>query len=354
MKRYWVIAPYNSEKVETFNKVWEYDLRNGTIAVGWTEMGNLIGLSKEEIHKKYLEVYKADIPGDRHAIVKFYHEISIGDIVITRKGRKKIIGVGEVIATAFYDEDMGKERVGHRVDLSYPNFSRIGIGDNSLSEVSYGANRPYPNFLRVAWQEKIIEFDRQVFPMFTLYEISEDKYNFFMQGKSSENARTLDKIINKKINKPPETIYECPHWLEGLIKDIESLKKDEEHKERAHESLVESFYELLGFKKFNDIKHRQGRIDISVEHGGETIIVTEVKKDWNLSYKDKSTVIQAYNYSLESGARYVIITNGDYYAIFDKEKGRSYESNFLGVFKLSQPTEEGLKLIGILKKENIV
>ncbi|GEM_PF-4474368 len=34
MKRYWVIAAYDSTKTEIFEKVWEYDLRNGTIDIG--------------------------------------------------------------------------------------------------------------------------------------------------------------------------------------------------------------------------------------------------------------------------------------------------------------------------------
>lgn len=37
MKRYWVMTPYNSERPDTFDKAWEYDLKNGTIALGWQE-----------------------------------------------------------------------------------------------------------------------------------------------------------------------------------------------------------------------------------------------------------------------------------------------------------------------------
>lgn len=158
------------------------------------------------------------------------------------------------------------------------------------------------------------------------------------------------------LEKPDKNIpiYVRPEWLFGLIKDIEILQNDYKHKERAHESLVESFYELLGFKKFTDIKHRQGRIDISVEIQGKTILVNEVKKVWNLSCIDKSTIIQAYNYSLESGARFVVVTNGDNYKIYDKDKGRSYESHLVGDFQLSRLRQEDLKLIDFLKKENII
>lgn len=159
--------------------------------------------------------------------------------------------------------------------------------------------------------------------------------------------------VDIKSDQPNEIFFERPQWLMSLIDNIEMLKRDLEHKERAHESLVESFYELLGFAKYQDIKHRQGRIDISIEHKGKVLIVNEVKKDWHLSYKDNKVLMQAYNYALISGARYVILTNGDYYAIYDRIKGSSYDTQFVGDFRLSKLTKDHAILIDRLKKESI-
>jgi len=39
-KRYWVIAPYDSTYSDIFEKAWKYDLTNGTIAIGWDELGD--------------------------------------------------------------------------------------------------------------------------------------------------------------------------------------------------------------------------------------------------------------------------------------------------------------------------
>jgi hypothetical protein len=47
----------------------------------------------------------------------------------------------------------------------------------------------------------------------------------------------------------------------------------------------------------------------------------------------------------------VVLTSGDYYAIFDLNKGTSYDDNFIGDFRLSELTDEELKLIKILKKK---
>ena len=56
-KRYWVIAPYSSEESEIFDKTWEYDLNNGTIAIGWAQLGDVSKMSEEELKYKMKVVY---------------------------------------------------------------------------------------------------------------------------------------------------------------------------------------------------------------------------------------------------------------------------------------------------------
>lgn len=147
--------------------------------------------------------------------------------------------------------------------------------------------------------------------------------------------------------------HERPKEFLKLIEDIENLRKDSQHKERAHESLVEYFYEILGFDRHTEIKYRQGRVDIGITYNDETIIVNEVKKDWNLSYNDKKTIKQGFGYALETGARFVAITNGDYYAIFDRSKGLDMNSNLIGEFRLTKLSKNCLQIIEKLKKEII-
>ncbi|MBU1206395.1 MAG: DUF1016 family protein [Proteobacteria bacterium] len=174
MKKYWVIAPQNSTKQEIFSKAWEYDLKNETIAVGWFELGNIFtfSITEEEYKKKYIEKYGKDVPVDRWGFWHFYNDISVGDIVIARKGRKKILAVGEVIKGAYFDENQGKERAGNL------------------------PGTPYNHFLDIKWEKKEIDFDTQVFPMFTIWEISEERYNSFMKGviqeKEAEGIKTAD------------------------------------------------------------------------------------------------------------------------------------------------------------------
>ena len=150
--RYWVIAPYSSEKPE-FDKAWEYDVKNETIAIGWGQLGNVSKMTEEKLKAKIKEVYpKKTTSHTFNSIWKFYN-----DVIIARKGRKKIIGVGEVTKTAFYDKEEGEDRC------------------------------LFPNFISVKWNlKKEINFEKLVFSMNTIYEIPGEKYKFLMEGKKPE------------------------------------------------------------------------------------------------------------------------------------------------------------------------
>jgi len=157
-----------------------------------------------------------------------------------------------------------------------------------------------------------------------------------------------------KIEIPEKPKIEVPSQLKNIIKDIKKLKVDSTHQERAHESLIEKFFEYLGYERFNDIKFRVGRVDVSISMQGKPIIVTEVKKYWNLNVKkDHDVIQQAYNYALINGAKFVIISNGDYYAVFDRDNGRTYMDNLKGEFVLTNLDKDGLQLIDFLKKNNM-
>ena len=49
MTRYWVIAPTKSNPPELFEKVWQFDLSNGLISIGWRELGDVSKMSKDTL-----------------------------------------------------------------------------------------------------------------------------------------------------------------------------------------------------------------------------------------------------------------------------------------------------------------
>jgi hypothetical protein len=161
--------------------------------------------------------------------------------------------------------------------------------------------------------------------------------------KGPETKRTKKTSEIKK----PTTMQK---QFKPVIEDIKLLKQDPAHTEKAHEALVVSFYEALGYKKFSDIKYQLSKIDIAIQDKKKTFIINEVKRSWNLSNSIESAREQGYTYALKVGARYVVVTNGDYYAIYDRDKGRSYNDHFEGDFNLTELTEKKLRLINILMK----
>lgn len=194
-KRYWVIAPYDSTKPEIFDKAWEYDLKNGTIAVGWSSLGDISTLNEGALENRYIETHGKDNPADRKAIWNFCHEISIGDILIARRGRRKIIGIGEVIVSHFFDENKGKKRVG------------------------YSTENVYSNFLKVKWQKVEINFEEIVFPIFTISEIDKNKF-------LSLTAKRINLLLEKKkqiiLYGPPGTgkTFSTKRYTINLLEDI--------------------------------------------------------------------------------------------------------------------------------------
>lgn len=371
----WVISPYGTPgslknkktyRVEDkgFDVVWQYDLKNNTIAIGASRIKDPRGKEKEELVEELLAAgwEKNNARRKARELWLFHNEIKEGDLVIARKGIKVILGFGRVVRKngqiSYYSIERGLERTGNK-------------------------ENPHPNFLNVVWLDKEpIHYGFRVFRVVRFGELSKMLTRRGMEIALPEIKQKINMLRNKEAIKDTvkcelagnmemeydgyflekknwkgkellPVVYERPGWLLNLIKNIEKLMKDSEHKERAHESLVETFYELLGFVRYDEINYRQGRIDIIIEYNNKPLIVNEVKKDWSLSWRDRKALLQAYNYALETGAPFVVLTNGDYYALFDRRKGYSYESQFVGDFKLTQLKMEDLEIIEKLKKENI-
>ena len=180
---------------------------------------------------------------------------------------------------------------------------------------------------------------------FSLVGEDERHFNELLKGVTKEKTQTI------RIKKKQESII--PEWLSDLIRSISLLKKDKNHYEREHESIVEKFFESLGYEPHNEIRYRQGRVDIMISLDSRPCIVVEVKRYWALTKDDEDVIFQAYRYALKNGARFVVLSNGDSYILFDRLKGFSIDQNYIGTFKLTQLEESSLQLVNFLQKENI-
>ena len=104
--RYWKIVPGENASV------WQEQLTNGVVAIGWDKLGDLsnrdIDSISDEIKKKWEKSYYSIVPQIRDFI-----SIREGDIIIANKGFSKVVGIGRV--TGGY-----KYRPNHSYPHTYP------------------------------------------------------------------------------------------------------------------------------------------------------------------------------------------------------------------------------------------
>jgi len=162
MPQYWVVAPYHADRPELWEKVWQFDLDHGLISIGWSKLGDVSQLNLDELKEAVERTYPEAAVSARRMYVRmlwdFYHKIQPGDIVVARRGTKRLAAVGTVTRSAYYERAKNAPAV--------------------------GSERAYSNHLDVRWAEAPRDkgFDSAVFGMQTLYETSEEKYHLFVEG----------------------------------------------------------------------------------------------------------------------------------------------------------------------------
>lgn len=101
-RKYWLYSP--GENAEH----WEEFYEKGIIGLGWDNLGDLNQYSsKNEIVTKLQEIegVTSSKKNDATATYEFKEVLSIGDIIIAKKGSGKLLGYGEVVSEYYYDTE---------------------------------------------------------------------------------------------------------------------------------------------------------------------------------------------------------------------------------------------------------
>ena len=252
---------------------WNQFCEGGYIAIGWLSVHDL---SQESIEEIISLIREQEYDNEANAIEAFtkFLTLEVGDYVAVNNTNAGLFGIGVISSGYRY------KRNGHD----------IGAKDEF-----------YSHFRDVTW--KYTDYIRRE----DIIGPGETGWRPFgtVGGLEEEVPPYIRRLIGEM---PPKTPYKqeyiVPNYLESVIRSITRLRSDPNHKERAHESIVEDFFSSLGFEKHRDIKYRQGRVDISLWEEDNVLVIVEVKKDWNLSrYNKPKAVLQAYKYALDKGSR---------------------------------------------------
>ena len=239
MPRYWVMAPVESKPADLFDNVWQFDLAQNVISIGWKQLGDVTAMTRDELAQSVATTYP-DKPSQTKGLYTnmlwvFYHEMLPGDYVIARRGRKTLAGVGKITGPAIY-----------------------APGRNQHVE--------HPGFLDVAWQAepRNKSFPSIVFPMHTLAEFSEEQFRSIVEGSGPRIA-------------PPETEPEVEDPSEFVL-------------EKYLEDFIVSNFDTIfkgRLRVFEDSEGNDGQqysteigpIDIlAIEEKTKTFVVIELKK----------------------------------------------------------------------------
>jgi restriction system protein len=238
MPRYWVIAPVESKPPELFDKVWQFDLANNLISIGWKELGDVSKMNHEELSKIIALTYPDKPPQTKglyaNMIWAFYHEVGPGDFVIARRGLKTLAAVGRVTESAFY----------------------------SPGKNPFHGN---PHFLKISWQEKPRDkvFPSVVFQMQTLAELSEEQFRNLLEGSGAQDTPEVPEGVED------HNAFVLEKYLEDfIVSNFETIFKGQ--------------LKLYEDAEGNDGQQYQtdtGRIDIlAVEPKSSSFVVIELKK----------------------------------------------------------------------------
>lgn len=198
MPRYWAIAPADSTNPDLYDAVWEYDLANGVISIGWRELGDVSSLSDTEIRDRMRERWPDYTPGAAmtaaRMLHKFYHTIAPGDVIFARRGTTQIAGVGTVNKTAYYDPNKVLGIFGH-----------FGPDCEAIA---------YPHHIDVEWREDLRDeaYDGPIFGLTTLHEVSAEKAEWILAGGDEPDSIPTD---DAESGMSPEFVLE--KYLEDFI-----------------------------------------------------------------------------------------------------------------------------------------
>lgn len=137
--------------------------------------------------------------------------------------------------------------------------------------------------------------------------------------------------------------------FEGAELHLSRIKAIANLPERNHEDVVKELLLLLGFDSAM-VVFQVGRIDVCILHlARRPLCIFEVKRSIAKISKRDGALRQAMDYAHKTGTEIVVVTDGDRYEIYDRRKGRDYQSMRCGKFQLTDFRDDDTKYLDMIR-----
>lgn len=192
---------------------WDEFYRNGIIALGWDNLGNLKNFHSQDEMAQELQKYgsKDSYPkNDSKANWEFANEMNIGDIVYVKKGLEPILlGRGVVESGYIYNDTRNEYKSIRRVNWTHNGIYNVDFNELDIKQ----------------WNQK------------TLTDISENKYKDFCKkiekifnNNAKEDKNMNSQPLNQILYGPPGTgkTYSIQEYTQNLLRENPGLNTNSE------------------------------------------------------------------------------------------------------------------------------
>lgn len=240
--KYWLYAPgENASK-------WEEFYVKGIMGLGWDEIGDLKQYkNKEEIKTALIQAYggESSKSNDVSANYDFLNKVSIGDIIIVKKGRGELLGYGIVTSDYLYDIRRLDFQKFRNVDWKLKGFWNVDFSLvlKTLTDITmYESDHPDYNM----YYERLLG----IMGVGNLQKnLKEEFKNWLIQkyglnsGTTSSYLKSIE-ILSSILNKDIFTIFESEFLIslyEDLLKEQKNIEGKYYHSD-AHSYGGNGFY----------------------------------------------------------------------------------------------------------------
>lgn len=292
---------------------------------------NVAAHDYEKLHNASPDVSGFQCWGMKESMRNNYFEaMQPGDIVLIKENKKTDFGYQAEVIYKAESKTFGREIWrSDEWELIYffKSVQRISIPFEKFKQaVGYQSNFQLQGQKRIA-DDKVLEIIKKY-----------GSLDSFLKSLLMGNIIPIVPSARKQPPKvDPEPVIIRLEWLKSNIERREQLNNRAEFSERDVEDIVKDFFLTLGYSN-KQIQFHNGRVDIQISDNEGNILIVEAKK--NLQRERNNALDQAYRYAQTKGARFVIITDGDYYEFYDREGGLSTQKNFVSSIQLTRLTRQ--------------